>query len=207
MIEPWRVVESRVTYEDRWLKVRSDRCVNRSGRTIEPYHVLEFPSWINIVALTTEGSILLAREYRHGAGVIVTGLPSGAMDPDESHPEAAARRELAEETGYAGGTFVALSSSFANPANQTNRAWSFLAFGVEPTGSRRLDENEEIEVVVEDFVGFMARFWRDGVSIQVSHAAALHQAAVWLMKGPGLPELAKLRQGLRDEFIRVIGEE
>ncbi len=206
MLEPWKVVESRITHEDRWLKLRSDRCVDREGRVIDPYHVLEFPGWINVVPLTPDGKIVLAREYRHGAAEILTGLPCGTMDPGESDPESAARRELAEETGYAGGTFHGLGSSFANPANQTNRAWSFLALGVSATGSRRLDPNEDIEVIVEDFVGFMAGFWRDGVAVQVSHAAALHQAALWLMKGSGPPETAALRRALRDEFNRVIGE-
>ena len=206
MIEPWRVVGSRTLHEDRWLKVRTDRCVDASGRIIEPYHVLEFPTWVNVVPMTSAGTIVLAREYRHGAGEVLTGLPCGAMEPGESDPEAAARRELEEETGYAGGTFLGLSSSYANPANQTNRAWSFLALGVRPTGIRRFDPNEEIEMVVEDFVGFMARFWRGGVSIQVSHAAALHQAALELMKASGPAEGEGIRRALRDEFHRVIVE-
>jgi ADP-ribose pyrophosphatase len=206
MLMPWRVVGSRILFEERWLKVRTDRCLDGSGRTIEAYHVLEFPTWVNVVALTDRGEIVLAREYRHGAGQVLTGLPCGTMDPGESEPEAVARRELEEETGHAGGTFVAMVSGFANPANQTNRAWSFLALGVRPTGIRRLDPNEEIEVIVEDYVGFMARFWRGGVAIQVSHAAALHQAALELMKRSGPAEADGLRRALRDEFTRVLVE-
>ena len=53
-LEPWRVVGSRISFEDRWLKVRTDRCVDRSGRIIDPYHVLEFPSWINVVPVTKD---------------------------------------------------------------------------------------------------------------------------------------------------------
>ena len=206
MIEPWRVVGSRTLHEDRWLKIRTDRCVDRSGRIIDPFHVLEFPTWINVVPVTDRGEILLAREYRHGAGEILVGLPCGTMEPGESDAEAAARRELEEETGYAGGRFLAMASGYANPANQDNRAWSFLALGVRPTGIRRLDPNEEIEVVVDDYVGVMARFWRGGVSIQVSHAAALHQAALELMKGSGPVEAESVRRALRDEFARVIVE-
>jgi 8-oxo-dGTP pyrophosphatase MutT (NUDIX family) len=206
MIEPWKVVESRVTFEDRWLKVRSDRCVNGSGRIIEAYHVLEYPEWVNIVALTERGEIVLAREYRHGVGEVLTGLPCGIMEQGESNPEVTARRELEEETGYAGGTFVELASVYANPGNQSNRVWSFLAVVVQPRGFQRLDLNEEIEIVVEDYVGFMARFWRGGVAIQLSHAAALHEAALQLMKGSGPIEADVIRRALRDEFTRVIVE-
>jgi len=205
MIEPWRIVASWVAYQDRWIKLRTDRCVDRSGRVVEAYHVLEFPGWINVVALTDQREIVLAREYRHGAGLVLTGLPSGGMEPGDPDPESAARRELEEETGYAGGTFLGLGSDHANPANQTNRAWSFLAVGVRPDGHRRPDPTEEIEVIVEDYVGFMARFWRGDVSVQVSHVAALHQAALRLMQVSG-PADPALRRALRAEFDRAIEE-
>ncbi len=204
--EPWQLIASRVLFEDRWIKLRTDRCIDSSGRTIEAYHVLELPGWINVVALTERGEILLAREYRHGAGEVLTGLPCGTMEPGDSDPETTARRELEEETGYAGGTFIELTSAFANPANQSNRVWSFLAVDVRPTGLQQFDTNEAIEVIVEDYLGFMARFWRGGVSIQPSHAAALHEAALHLMKGSGSPEADGLRRALRDELTRVIVE-
>src|SRR5262245_37070789 len=130
--EPWRVESSRVTYRDRWISVRSDRCVRADGRVIDPFHVLEYPDWLNVVAITPEGRLILTREYRHGAGAVLTALPAGTFNPDE-HPEQAARRELREETGYTGGRFVAMARSFANPANQTNTVHPFLALGVERT--------------------------------------------------------------------------
>lgn len=203
MPEPWRVIESRVTYRDRWLSVRSDDCVDRKGREIAPYHVLEFPGWVNVVALTEDRQILLAREYRHGVGSVVIGLPCGGMDPGEADPERAARRELEEETGFVGGRFHRLSGLFANPANQDNRAWLFLAQGVRPDGDRRLDPTEEIEVIREDFVPFLGRVWRGESEVQVSNALALHQAGVFLMAGRGDDD--ELRDALRAEFSRVVG--
>ncbi len=203
MVEKWRVEASRVTFEDQWLKVRTDRCVDRSGRVIDPYHVLEFPTWINVVAVTTDRRVVLAREYRHGVGAIVTGLPCGIMERDDPDVEAVARRELEEETGYGGGEFVSLNISYANPANQHNAVWLILILGVETVGPQRLDPNEEIEVVLEDFVGFMARFWRQNVGLQVSHVAAIHEAARYLM-APGRPEWDDLRAALRAEFARAI---
>ena len=203
MLEKWRVVASRVSFEDRWLKVRTDRCVDRAGRPIEAYHVLEFPTWVNVVAITRDRQIVLAREYRHGVGAVLTGLPCGAMERGDADAEGAARRELEEETGYGGGEFVGLASNHANPANQDNTARAVLLLGVGPVGPQRLDPTEEIEVVREDFVDFMARYWRDGVAIQVSHAHALDRAAMTLMT-PGRPDWADLRAALQAEFLRVI---
>ena len=196
MLEPWRIESSRITFEDRWLKVRTDRCVDRSGRVIEPYHVLEFPTWLNIVAVTTGRQLVLAREYRHGFGAILTGLPCGAMEPVDLDIEQGARRELEEETGYGGGECVLLSS---NPANQTNVAASVLLLGVEPIGPRQLDPNEEIDVTLVDVVPFLARFLRREVPLQVSHVAALHEAALHLI-ATNRSEWSDLRSGLRAEL-------
>src|SRR4051794_28051276 len=76
----WKVLESRVTYQDRWLKLRTDRCETASGKILEGFHVVEFPDWINVVAIDEAQSVILAREYRHGAGRVVTGLPSGILE-------------------------------------------------------------------------------------------------------------------------------
>ncbi len=56
---------------------------------------------VAVVAITPGGEVVLARQYRPGPDRILDELPGGAVDPGES-VEAAAQRELLEETGYAG---------------------------------------------------------------------------------------------------------
>jgi ADP-ribose pyrophosphatase len=197
--QPWAIAGSTITYADPWLRVRSDRCVTADGRVVEPVHVLEFPDWDNVVALTADHEIVLVREYRHGAGQVLTGLPTGTMDPDDPDPETAARRELREETGFTGGTFHELSSLYANPANQNNLVWSYLAIGVRRTETPRLEAHEEIEVIVEDAGSFYRRFWRHEAPLQVSHAAAVMAAGQLILTGrfPGLDRLCEsIRSGL-----------
>ncbi|MUG95543.1 hypothetical protein F7734_25545 [Scytonema sp. UIC 10036] len=70
MLEPWQVIGSTISYEDRWLKIQSDRCLTKTGKFIEPYHVLHYPTWVNVVALTANAEIILLSQYRHGVKLI-----------------------------------------------------------------------------------------------------------------------------------------
>ena len=65
-----------------------------------PYYVLEAPDCVTVLALSSDGRIPLVRQYRPALDRDSLELPSGHIDPGDASPEAAARRELLEETGY-----------------------------------------------------------------------------------------------------------
>ena len=69
----------------------------------------------------------------------------GVVDPAEDI-EAAARRELAEETGYGGGRWSVLTRLSANPALQDNITTSYLAEGVAPAGRAQPEATEDLRV-------------------------------------------------------------
>ena len=146
---PWTVESSRIAYADRFLRHRMDRCLTERGNVIDPYHVVEFNDWCMVVALTDAGDLVLVEEYRHAAGEVVRGLPSGTVEPGED-PAAAMPRELLEETGYEGGEWFALPAFWSNPATSNNTCHAYLAIGVTPTGSQDLDDGETIAVVTMD---------------------------------------------------------
>jgi 8-oxo-dGTP pyrophosphatase MutT (NUDIX family) len=148
MIEPWKVMSSRVELEDRWIKVRSDSCRRSDGVVIEPYYVLEYPDWVCVLPITSQGDVVLTKEYRHGAGLVVTGLPSGVVDKTDITPMNTAKRELLEETGYTSQHVIALGSLYANWTNQDNMIHYFLALDAKLTGRPKLDASEEIDVVL-----------------------------------------------------------
>ena len=95
----WKVLKSEYVFKDRWFIARADSCKLPDGRIIEPYYVLEFPNWCNVVLVTEDEKIVFVRQYRHAIQQTTLELPGGVIDSNEN-PETAAIREVQEETGY-----------------------------------------------------------------------------------------------------------
>nr|WP_276599476.1 NUDIX hydrolase [Nannocystis sp. SCPEA4] len=111
------------------------------------YVTLDAPDWVNLVALTPEGQLVLVRQWRHGTRRFELELPAGAIDRGET-PEQAAARELLEETGYSAATISRLGEVAPNAAFQHNRCYTVLAEGCVRTGETDFDEGEDIEIVL-----------------------------------------------------------
>jgi ADP-ribose pyrophosphatase len=168
----WSVRSSRYSFRDRWLAVRSDCCTAADGTAIDPYHVVELPDWVNILALTPEQDVVLVREYRHGTAEITLELPSGTVEAGEA-PLVTAQRELREETGYGGGVWRKTAVFAANPARQNNRVSTFLAIGVTPLGTPRPEAGEVIETVRMKLPALFAGLADGTLRFQTQHMAAL----------------------------------
>lgn len=154
-----------------WLTVRSDRCVRADGQVIDPFHVLEYRTWVCIVALTPTGEVILTREYRHGAGIVAVGLPGGSVEAYDESNEAAARRELLEETGYQCQALVEVGRCYANWSSHTNQIVFFVGHSARLTASKRPDPNEQIEVVLQDWNEYRRQSF-------MSVAQSFHLAAI-----------------------------
>jgi len=142
----WRVTASRHIHKDRWISVRADDCVTDEGAVIAPYYVLEYPDWVEVVALDADNNVLLVRQYRHALGDISTELPAGGMDAGETDPVAAARRELLEEAGCAG-TLTLVGGTRPNAGTHTNRTHIILARDVVKVAEPQDEPSERIESV------------------------------------------------------------
>jgi ADP-ribose pyrophosphatase len=194
-VVPWQVIESRMSYEDRWFRLRTDTCKTAQGKMIESYHVVDALPWVNVVALTTEGKIILVREYRHGARQILLGLPSGAVESSDRNPLEAIQRELREETGYSSSEIFQIGQCYVNPSHQNNMVYSFLALGVAQTGEQDLDESEQIEIVVQDFADFYRRAWNGEIALQALYLTALGFAEHFMARS-NLPQLRAIQAAL-----------
>jgi ADP-ribose pyrophosphatase len=116
----WTRLDSHYVVKDRWLALRADTYRTPADQIVDPCYVFEYRTWVNVVALTQAGEIVLVRQFRPGIGRTILELPGGTTDPEDASPEAAVRRELLEETGYTGERFVATGCYSPNPASHTN---------------------------------------------------------------------------------------
>jgi 8-oxo-dGTP pyrophosphatase MutT (NUDIX family) len=154
-IEPWHLLESIYSFRDRWLKVRSDTVRLPGGKTLSPYHVVEVADWVNVVAISEAGNVILVEQYRHAVKRVLLEIPAGHVDPKEDH-EAAARRELLEETGYGDGDWYALGELHPAASRFANQVYSYLALGVRKLGEPLHEESETLHVREIPWAGFVA---------------------------------------------------
>lgn len=144
--ETWKVLESEYLIQRPWLTARRDCVELPDGRVIPEYYVLEYPDWVNVIAITKEGQFVFEKQYRHAARKISYELPCGVMEKGES-PLEAAQRELLEETGYGNGHWQKLMEIYPNPSTMTNMTHCYLATDVEKIAEPHLDATEELTVL------------------------------------------------------------
>jgi 8-oxo-dGTP pyrophosphatase MutT (NUDIX family) len=94
-----------------------------------PYYSLRLPDYAAIIAITDDQRVLAVRQYRPALERYALEFPSGILDPGES-PEAAALRELREETGFEAAELEPLCPMTVDNGRMTNRIWHFVARGL-----------------------------------------------------------------------------
>ena len=143
----WKVLSTEELFKSGLFRLRSEKCELPDGRVMPRYYTFDFADWVQAVAVTKDGKMVMLTQYRHSAKTVCLEVPGGSMDPRTTEDAmGAAQRELLEETGYSSSNWKSLGFHYPNPALQSNRIHIFLALDCEKTAEPHLDPFEDLEV-------------------------------------------------------------
>jgi ADP-ribose pyrophosphatase len=162
-----------MVFQGRKIRVAVDTSTLADGRTIQRDVVLH-PGAVAILPLLDREHVCLLRNERPIVGETLWEIPAGTLEPVEA-PEAAAVRELAEETGYQAGQWRKLGEFFPSPGVLSECTRLFVAEDLTPEVMRpEADEQLEPHVIpwtqalgwaldgtIRDAKTLVALFWWD----------------------------------------------
>lgn len=168
----WKVLNSKYISKEPWFTVRKEKVELPNGNTIDSYYVLEYPDWVNVIAITKDGKYIFERQYRHGLQCTSYELCAGVCEKEDESPLISAQRELLEETGYGNGEWEELMVVSPNPGTHTNLTYCYLAVNVEKISEPHLEETEDIQVELLTFEEVKKLLIGNKIT-QAQHAAPL----------------------------------
>ncbi|ACX51599.1 NUDIX hydrolase [Ammonifex degensii KC4] len=136
-------LKSETVFQGRILRVRVDTVLLPDGCT-STREVVEYSGAVAIVPLTAEGEVVMVRQYRYPVGRELLEIPAGKIEEGEE-PEACARRELEEETGFMARSWQHLGSFYSTPGFTSEKMHLFLAQDLYP-GKKNPDRDEFLRV-------------------------------------------------------------
>jgi len=118
-----------------------------TGRVIDDWPWLIGPDFINVLAITNEGRFIIFRQEKYGLEGLSLAPVGGYIEPGEV-PQAAARRELLEETGYEADEWIDLGHYVVDPNRGVGTGYMYLARGARRVTMPNADDLEEQTIVM-----------------------------------------------------------
>ncbi len=177
--KPWKTIESRRIASLGDLRLHRDRIVSKTGFTmVHPRLLLD--DFSIVIPVLGRDRLVMIWNYRHATQGWELELPAGHIENGEN-PEACARRELEEETGYSAGSWKKLGWFHTSPGISSQRAYVYLARELKNGSLHREPYEVGMEVKTLKLRDAYKRLWR-GEIVHSPTASALGIAQPRILK-------------------------
>ena len=139
--------------------------------------VVHHAGGVTVLPVEADGTVWCVRQFRYPFGEALLEAPAGKMEPEET-PEAAAARELSEETGLAAGRLIDLGKMYPSPGFTDEVLYLYLALDLRQ-GAAHPDEGELLAVEKLSLDALTEMTMRGEIT-DAKTALAVLKARVWL---------------------------
>lgn len=153
------------------MEIGDERVALPDGREVDGFLWVRTRDFVAMVAVTDGDQVVLVRSYKHGTRTVSLAVPAGYLEAGEE-PLAAAKRELAEETGYASDDWSSLGRYVVDGNYGVGTAHLYLARGARKVAEPASGDLEDMEVVVASR-DEVSEYVRRGEVVQLASAAAI----------------------------------
>jgi ADP-ribose pyrophosphatase len=178
MIRPWEKISSKPAGDFRIFTIRSDVKVSPRTQREHDFYVIDAVNWVNVLALTPEGELVMVEQFRHGSETVELEVPGGMIDKEDISPLEAGLRELREETGYEGQNARIIGKIFPNPAIMSNICYTVLVEECIKKHEITLDSGEDLSTKTVP-LGQLDDLVRSGKIAHSLVAVALYHLDLW----------------------------
>ncbi len=150
-------ISSKIIYENPWVRLREDTVEFPNGKQGIYAYTDRVDAGPMIIPVTAEGKLIVLKEWRYPIQDWTYCFPFGGVEVGED-ALMAAKRELAEETGYTAEKWESLGEIKIDPGGNSQITPVFLATGL-ISGKTHLDGaevHEVMEFTVEEIMSKIA---------------------------------------------------
>ena len=138
-----KTLSSKSVFDGRILHITLDEIELPNGKKSKR-EVVNHPGGVTVAALDEENNLLFVRQFRYPYKEVVLELPAGKLEKG-STPLENGKRELMEETGAEGYSYISLGQLYPSPG-YTSEIIHLYACKVKSLGSSNPDDGEFLNV-------------------------------------------------------------
>ncbi|MCM3714844.1 NUDIX hydrolase [Halalkalibacter oceani] len=139
-----KTIKTTPIYQGKVIDLQVDDVTLPNGKKSKR-EIVKHPGAVAILPITKEGKLVLVRQYRKALDKVIVEIPAGKLERGEE-PDAAARRELEEETGYRSEKLHYLISFYTSPGFADELIHLYECADLEK-GQGALDADEFLDVL------------------------------------------------------------